>query len=160
MTYTEAQKILENEAITWILGDSINTIVDKVVKSSADPSIKTEVIFKYAPQAIGLKKRSIELKEIDGVKIIDVGTYYIQVHGVRGNNIEFLVYKKDTGIGVLYKGRRVGEVVRLATRTYDKIYNTGTTKPINSKLSIALRRDGSIVEYDEANKEREELVHV
>ena len=62
---------------------------------------------------------TLSLTSDSGVPVINVGMFFAHVYRVRHNYIDYILYRKDVGIGIVYRGKPLVEAIAKAPKTYD-----------------------------------------
>ena len=112
------QRILFDQTLSASFRDYADVLIERAL-SSGDPEVATLVAYEYRPELFGPKKPS--LLRTRGTVVVDAGLFYVQVYRAGRKGTDFIVYRKDTGIGVVYRAQSLAEAISKAIRTYDTL---------------------------------------
>ena len=119
-------RIYFDPALSEVFKDFIRDIEEELV-SSGDASIVTRIVVERMPKLIGLPGQgNISIVSERNLYGIDAGTFLVQVYRVNPANTDenaFVVYRKDTKVGFLFKGRTLTDALSEAALRYSRIYN-------------------------------------
>lgn len=147
LTMSEIERIVTNPDYEQVF--PIKEVVNKIIKQGS-PSLKTYVFYKYLSSRIGLRGKA-KLAKVGSEFVIDVGSYYVQIDRVKNNGFDYIVYRKDVGLGVVYTGRTILEALVKATKTYSEIlnrYNTSRKRTENRLVRLTKPNTGDTVRGD------------
>lgn len=164
MTPEKVNEILADPKLVTVFSD----IMDEVVRGTLErggPVAKTLIIYHLRPEILGTKRR-LEITNEPGVPAINAGMFYVHVYCVGGGHVDYIVYRKDTKIGLVFRGRTLSEAIMKALNTYDKAVEkakwSATQERKLGNLVLPLDANGNPIRGDDVVKEStryEEISH-
>ena len=115
-------EIYFNPALSSIFRDVVKDVERELIESG-NTSILTRIAVESKPRSIGLNnKADVRIVRSGDFYGIDAGAFIVQVMSLTGQEKEFVVYRKDTKIGFVFKAKSIGEAVAEASLRYDRIF--------------------------------------
>ena len=155
--------ILLSSELMAVFSNDMNKVIERALEKG-DLVVKTLVAYRFKPEIFGTRQR-VDITSVGGAWALNAGAFLVHVYRVGDGYVDYIVYRKDKMIGILYRGRSLSEALAKALRTYDKAvekaqWTMAQEKKIGS-LVLPLDSLGRPVRGDNVSEEEvhEEAVH-